>query len=158
VNGRVSRGGPAGNEALGPHWNEYAERNQLFANEGAGRFRDVSLQNEAFCGTPLVSRGLAVGDVDNDGALDLLVTTARGPPRLCPSRAREGGRWALVRGGGPALRRGGYGAPVTVGAARRSWLGWVNPGQGYLCSNVPRVPLGLGGAGRVGGLHGLWPD
>src|SRR5262249_8354711 len=87
VNGRVARAGrlggePGASEGLAPFWRDYAERNQLFANDGSGRFRDISPQNKPFCGTAVVSRGLACGDFDGDGALDLLVTTVAGPARL----------------------------------------------------------------------------
>ena len=58
VNGRVYQGGIARNTGLG-FWEPYAERNQLFANDGAGQFRDLSLNNKAFCGRWNVARGLA---------------------------------------------------------------------------------------------------
>src|SRR5205085_1276956 len=64
VNGRITRTrltGAAITTALGPHWSAYAERNQLFANDGTGRFRDVSESNGPFCGTAGVYRGLAWG-------------------------------------------------------------------------------------------------
>src|SRR5262249_25957517 len=67
VNGRVARGTPVAEGALGPFWSQYAERNQLFANGGAGQFRDVSSRSPALCGAPGVYRGLACGDIDGDG-------------------------------------------------------------------------------------------
>ena len=82
VNGRVYSALESANLALGPFWGRYAEHNQLWAGKGGGRFGDVSAANGPFCGTPAVSRGLACGDVDGDGALDLLVTTVAGPARL----------------------------------------------------------------------------
>lgn len=78
VNGRVGRGPAAGGTELGAFWSRYAQRNQLFVNDGAGRFRDVS-SNGSFCATAAVSRGLACADLNGDGALDLLVTTIAGP-------------------------------------------------------------------------------
>src|SRR5262249_54561749 len=58
VNGRVSRSKPVAPEILGPFWSQYAERNQLFVNDGTGRFRDVSCANPSLCGSPGVYRGL----------------------------------------------------------------------------------------------------
>jgi enediyne biosynthesis protein E4 len=81
---------------LGPFWSRYAQRNQLLANDGRGRFRDVSPYNAPFCGKNNVARGLACGDFDRDGGLDLLVTTIGGRARLfardplIPARARAG--------------------------------------------------------------------
>ena len=58
VAGNIYRGGPARNTDLG-FWETYAERNQLLANQGTGKFRDISLANKAFCGRWNVARGLA---------------------------------------------------------------------------------------------------
>src|SRR5262249_47187114 len=97
VNGRVSRGPPIAEETLGPLWSQYAERNQLFSNAGAGRFQDISSRERALCGTPGVYRGLVCGDIDGDGALDLLVTSLAGPARLYRNVAPDRGHWLLVR-------------------------------------------------------------
>src|SRR5207302_7892483 len=102
ANGRVSRAKLTAPDAramelLGPFWSQYAERNQLFANDGAGRFRDLSARNRPFCGVPGVYRGLAVGDIDNDGAPDLLVTALAGPARLYRNVAPRRGHWLSVR-------------------------------------------------------------
>jgi hypothetical protein len=165
VNGSVRRGqlpeaaAAAAAAALGPFWADYAQRNQLFTNDGHGKFRDISAANSPFCGAPAVSRGLAVGDVNNDGALDLLVTTIAGPARLYRNAVPKRGHWLLVRAVDPALGgRDAYGAEITVRAAGRRWLGWVNPGSSYLCSNDPRAHFGLGAAGRVDEIAVVWPD
>src|SRR5205807_1209696 len=81
VNGRVLRGGPARDSGLG-FWETYAERNQVFANDGTGKFRDLSSANPALCGRWNVARGLACSDFDGDGAPDLLLSVIGGPARL----------------------------------------------------------------------------
>jgi hypothetical protein len=158
VNGRVSRGPGAGDDALDPFWRPYAERNQLFAGDGAGRFRDLSPENAPFCGRANVGRGLAVGDLNGDGAPDLLVTVVGGPARLYRNVAPDRGHWLLVRAVDPALRRDAYGALVTVQAGERRWTAAVNPGTSYLCSNDPRAHFGLGTRERVDAIRVLWPD
>jgi hypothetical protein len=156
VNGRVSKPENAGH---GPFWSWYAERNQLFANDGKGRFRDISPQNIAFCGTGAVSRGLAVGDIDNDGSLDLLVTAIAGPVRLFRNIAPARGHWLIVRAIDPALGgRDAYGAEVTVAAGQHHWKRLVQPGYSYLSSNDPRVHFGLGAIERVESIRVVWPD
>jgi hypothetical protein len=156
VNGRVLRGADQGG-ALGPFWGPYAERNQLFANDGKGRFRDLS-PTDPFCQPPGVSRGLACGDVNGDGAPDLLVTTVGAPARLYRNVSPRAGHWLLVRATDPARRRDAYGAVVTVHAGGRRWAGMVNPGSSYLCSNDPRAHFGLGSADRVDSIGVRWPD
>src|SRR5207244_5374769 len=128
VNGRVAKMTTPANGSLGPHWNAYAERNQLFANEGAARFRDISPQNSPFCGVANVGRGLAYGDIDGDGAIDLLVTTVAGRARLYRNVAPNRGHWLLVRTVDPKLGgRDAYGAEVRVRAGGRTWLRLINP-------------------------------
>jgi hypothetical protein len=163
VNGRVVRvksSGPPGPTGLAPDsfWSSYAERNQLFINDGKGRFLDVSPLNAPFCGTPRVARGLACGDIDGDGALDLLVTNIAGPARLYRNVAPKRGHWLLVRGIDPALRRDAYGAEITVQLGSRRLMRWINPGYSYLCSNDPRAHFGLGPAEWVDAIEVVWPD
>jgi hypothetical protein len=161
VNGKVSRRDSAPEvPGLSPYWRPYAERNQLFANDGTGHFLDISPHNKAFCGTPNIARGLACGDVDGDGALDLLVSTVAGPARLYRNVAPNRGHWLIVR----ALldkehgNRDAYGAQVTVVAGKRRWVRLVNPASSYLSSNDPRAHFGLGDAKSVDAIHVLWPD
>jgi hypothetical protein len=158
VNGRVGRSQPVAEETLGPFWSQYAERNQLFANAGNGQFRDISPRNRALCDKPGVYRGLACGDIDGDGALDLVVTALAGPARLYRNATPDRGRALLVRAVDPALKRDAHGAEVTVRAGNRRWVRWTNPGYSYLCSNDPRAHFGLGPIGNVDAIDVLWPD
>ena len=158
VNGRVNRGPAAAEGTLGPFWSQYAERNQLFANAGGGRFREVSAHNPALCGVPGVYRGLACGDIDGDGDLDLLVTALAGPARLFRNVAPDRGHGLFVRAVDPALKRDAHGAEVAVRAGDRRWVRWAHPGYSYLCSNDPRAHFGLGSVERVDAIDVLWPD
>jgi hypothetical protein len=157
VNGRVLRGPGDAGSSLGPFWGPYAERNQVLANDGRGRFRDLSA-TDPFGQLPGISRGLACGDIDGDGAIDLLVTTVGAPARLYRNVAPKEGHWLLVRAIDPAHQRDAYGAVVTVEAGGRRWVGAINPGQSYLCSNDPRAHFGLGAAERVDSVRVRWPD
>lgn len=158
ANGGVSRKPAAPVSATRPFWEPYLERNQLFANKGDGKFQDISEENSALCGTPRIARGMAVGDVTGDGALDLLVTYVAEPARLYRNVAPNRGHWLLVRALDPALKRDAYGAVVTIRSGERRWTGWVNPGSSFLCSNDPRVHFGLGACATLDGLRVLWPD
>jgi hypothetical protein len=166
VNGRVKRSTLYLSEApvrtsaeLNPYLRPFADHNQLFVNDGHGRFKNISIDNRAFSEIGRVSRGLACGDVDADGALDLLVTNIGEPARLYRNVAPKRGHWLMVRAVDPALGgRDAYGAEITVTAGGRRWRRWLNPGYSYLCSNDPRAHFGLGQADRVDEIAVLWPD
>jgi hypothetical protein len=162
VNGRVRRGETASaleptGAGLDAFWTPYLERNQLFVNDG-GRLRDLSVENGPFCGTAHVGRGLACGDIDGDGALDLLVTEIAGPVRVFRNSVKSRGHWLLVRALDPALRRDAYGAEITVQAGGRRFCRHISAGFSYLCSNDPRAHFGLGRAAHVDALEVIWPD
>jgi enediyne biosynthesis protein E4 len=161
VNGRVTRsrltdGAPPAD--LSAFWQPYAERNQLFAGTGGGQFRDVSPDSPAFAGRPGVYRGLAWGDLDNDGAMDLVVSAVEGPARVYRNVAPKKGHWVGVRALDPGRNRDALGAAVTVAAGGRTWLGLANPGQSYCSSGDPRVHFGLGPAAAVDEFRVDWPD
>ena len=156
VNGRVSR--PPNVALGGDFWAAYAQQNQLFANDGAGNYLDRSPQDPAFCGPAAVWRGLAWGDLNGDGALDLLATCAGDRARLFRNVAPRRGHWLLVQAVDPAHGgRPAYGAEVRLEAGPRNWLGWINPGSSYLCSNDPRH-FGLGPVEQIDTIRVRWPD
>jgi hypothetical protein len=157
VNGRVYRGGPARNTNLG-FWETYAEKNQLFANDGTGKFKEVSLSNKAFCGRWNVARGLACDDFDGDGAPDLLVTTLGDRARLFRNVARDRGHWLKVRTIDPRRKRDAYGAEVRLRAGGREQLRVINPAQSYLCSGSPLAFYGLGKAATFESIVVTWPE
>jgi enediyne biosynthesis protein E4 len=161
VNGLIKRGDDPGPylPGMNPFWNAYAQRPQLLMNEGSGHFRDISAANPAFCGQAAVGRGLACGDLDNDGAPDLLAVNTGAPARLyrnaCPGR----GHWLTIRAVDPAWGgRDAHGAEVTVEAGARRWWRLVQPGYSFLVSNDPRAHFGLGAAATVDRVRVLWPD
>jgi hypothetical protein len=158
VNGRVSRAQSVKAPDPKDYWSVYAERNQLFRNDGTGRFRDVSLGNADFCGRSAVARGLIWADFDGDGLVDLVVTEVAGPARFFRNVAQRKGHWLLVRAIDPALKRDAYGAVITVRAGKRRWVGLINPGLSYLSSGDPRAHFGLGEVGRVDEIRVDWPD
>jgi hypothetical protein len=161
VNGLIKRGSDPGPFLAGmnPFWFPYAQRRQLFANDGQGRFRDVSEANPAFCGAAAVGRGLACGDLDNDGAMDLLVVNTGAPAQLFRNVAARRGHWLGVRAVDPAHGgRDAHGAEITVEAAGRRWWRLVQPGYSFLVSNDPRAHFGLGTAATVDRIRVVWPE
>lgn len=144
---------------IAPFWKPYAEPSQLFANDSRGCFREVSSSNPAFCGEALVGRGLVCGDLDGDGALDLLVIGIGGPARVLRNTASPRGHWLGLRAVDPALGgRDAYGAEITVRASSRTWWRVVQPAYSYASSNDPRVHFGLGDVAVVDEILVRWPD
>jgi enediyne biosynthesis protein E4 len=160
VNGAVKR--PDTAPLLGDTaawWSAYAERNQLFENDGKGRFTDVSSANPVFSEPAGVSRGLAMGDVDGDGATDLLVTRAGASARLFRNVVANRGHWLRVRALDPSLGgRDAYGAQVSVVAGGRTWVRHITQSLSYLSSSAPDAHVGLGALDRVDAVTVLWPD
>jgi hypothetical protein len=159
VNGRVKRAAPVdGVDAASPVA-AYAERSLLFLNDGRGRFRDATATHGGDFGRrPRVSRGLAIGDIDNDGDIDALVTNTCGPVELLRNDAPRDNHGLTLRLVDPALHRDAYGAKITAVVGDRQIVRTVNPNQSYASSNDPRVFIGLGSATRVDSLEVVWPD
>jgi hypothetical protein len=139
-------------------WNAYAEPNHLFLNDGRGRFRQVT-SSDPFLAAVEVSRGLLAGDLDNDGAIDLVVTNTGGPARLYRNIAQKSGGWLIVRAVEPDLGgRDAYGALLTVVAGPRRWQRLIQPAYSYLSSSDPRAHFGLGDASEIDRIEVRWPD
>jgi hypothetical protein len=105
-----------------------------------------------------MGRGLAVGDLDGDGAPDLVVTTIVGRAQILRNSARDRGHWLLVQAIDPRLNRAAYGAEIRLKVADRQLLRVVNPGESFQCSSDPRVHFGLGQSGRYDEIEVVWPD
>jgi len=157
VNGSVFAQSEPGDPQLGPFWSRYGQRNQLFAGDGHGVFEDVSSRNPAFCGYDNVARGLAQGDIDGDGGLDLLVTSIGGRARLFRNVAPRG-HWLSVRAYDPALQRDAIGSAIQVRAGDRRWLRWMHPAESYLSSSEPRAHFGLGTLTAIDEVQVTWPN
>jgi len=132
--------------------------NQLFRNRGGGAFEDVSALAGPDFLRPEVSRGIAVGDVDNDGRSDFLLTNNGGPARLLHNRNRDDHAWVglrlLTRDGG----RDVLGARVAVVRADGStlWRRAASDGS-YLSASDPRVLVGLGSDPEIVAVRVVWP-
>lgn len=157
-NGRVTRGPLLTDRRPPQYWDDYAEPNFLFENDGAGHFHDVSKDAGSFASTVDNSRGLAFGDIDNDGDIDLLVNNEGGPARLYRNDQKKKGHWLMIRAMDSKLRRDAIGAEITVMCQGKKLLRMVAPAYSYLNSNDPRVHFGLGSATSVDEIIVRWPD
>ena len=142
------------------HSSSYRQSLQLFHNRGGPTvsFEDVS----AACGPealkPIVGRGLAIGDFDNDGRLDVLAVDSEGVPLLLRNRAEKAGHWLGVRLIGVKSNRDGYGALLNAEFAGRRLVRQCQTGGSYLSASDRRVHFGLGSATRIEKLTVQWPS
>ena len=152
VNGAVAReGGVAASGEL----TEYAEPAQVFAGDGAGVFTEVEAGD--FTALVAVGRGLAAGDWDRDGDLDLVVTEVGGPARLYENRSVRGGGFLVVRP--EEFSRSAPGAVVTLEFADGGPLVRpIQPEAGFLTSSEAVAHFGLPTGAEIAGLRVRWPD
>jgi hypothetical protein len=139
----------------------YAQPALLFHNLRDGRFRDVTAAGGRALMEPVVARGAAYGDYDNDGDLDVVVSANGGPARLLRNDNRTGNHWLRVVLAGAAGNRDAIGARVRVKAPGLPVTGaslLVRSGSSYLSAPDRRLLFGLGEAARVDAIEIRWPD
>jgi hypothetical protein len=158
VNGAVDRHAPYPGAKMSPYWNRYAEPKHLYQNDGRGRFQDVSAKTGSYASDYDLSRGLLVGDLDQDGDLDLVVTNTAGPTRVYRNDAEKAGTWLLVRAWDGKRKRDAHGAIVTVSAGGKKYVRVASPAFSYLSSGDPRAHFGIPGASRADSIQIRWPD
>src|SRR5206468_2667745 len=104
-------------------------------------------------GTPTVARGLASGDYDNDGHLDVLVNNQNGPAQLLHNDVRNANHWVSFKTVGVKSNRDGYGAKLTAFCGDRRYYSEVHGSSSYLSHSDSRVYFGLGAAAQVDRLE-----
>ena len=136
----------------------YAQPPQLFLNDGKGTFRDVASEIGGEFAAPKVGRGLAYGDFDRDGDLDLLMTTNDGPAYLFRNDQSGGNKSIRIRLIGTKSNRDAIGAVVKIyyGGATQSRL--VRGGSSYLSQSELPVTFGVGKRDKIDRLLVQWPS
>jgi enediyne biosynthesis protein E4 len=138
----------------------YVQRKQLFHNEGRGKpFRETSNLAGATFQVPEVSRAAAFGDIDNDGAIDIVVANDGGPVRLFRNQIGARRHWLIVKLQAPTVNRFAIGADVTLLRPGQDPLRRrVSTDSSYLSANDVRVHFGLGDTREIEAVLVHWPD
>jgi enediyne biosynthesis protein E4 len=136
----------------------YAQAAHLFLNNGAGKFRDVAAEVGGGFDTPKVGRGLAIGDFDNDGDLDLLLTTNNGQAYLYRNDLTNGNRSLRFRLVGSKSNRDGIGAVVRIFSGGEMQSRMVRGGSSYLSQSELPITFGVGRRDRIERMAIDWPS
>ena len=136
----------------------YAQPPQLFLNDGRGIFREVAAQAGTQFAQAKVGRGVACGDFDRDGDLDLLMTTNNGPAYLYRNDQNAGNRSIRFRLVGTKSNRDGIGAEVRIEHGGMTQSRLVKSGSSYLSQSELPVTFGLGRRDQVERLVIYWPS
>lgn len=136
----------------------YRQRKLLYHNRGDGTFDDVSLRYGKAFTEERVSRGLALGDIDNDGRLDMVINDLDGGPQLLRNESTGSGNWLVVAVNGSVRNRDAIGAVISVSAGKRTQIRVVQSGTSYISQDDMRQHFGLGLEAVVSSLEVRWPD
>jgi hypothetical protein len=136
----------------------YEEPRVLYRNNGNGSFTDLSASAGLGITTPASARGLAVGDLWNDGRLSVVISNMSARPSLLVNEVRSGNHWIAVKTVGSKSNRDGIGARVTVKFGKRILVDEVRSGSSYDSNSDMRVHFGLGSATKIDELQIRWPS
>jgi hypothetical protein len=135
----------------------YAERPFLFENTGKG-FRDVAAEHGAPLRKMYSGRGLAVGDIDNDGDPDLLLINVGQPPVLLRNDSGNRNNWLGLKLVGAKSNRDGIGAKITLTTGGVNRTRQLLGGTSYCSASDTRLLFGLGSPGKVDEIETRWPS
>jgi hypothetical protein len=136
----------------------YRQRRLLYHNRGDGSFDEVAAKYGAVLTEERVSRGLAIGDLDNDGRIDVVINDLDGSPQVLKNVLSPTGHWLIVALRGRAPNTDAIGAVITVRANGTAQTRYVRSGTSYISQSEMRQHFGLGSATTVESVDVRWPD
>ena len=154
----VANGDVIDNVGLFSDTKTYEQQNLLLENDGTARFEDVGPVSGPGFALKKPSRALAVGDIDNDGDLDILIGNVGDTPDLLRNEGGNARHALQVRTAGSDSNRDGIGARLRLSVGSDVIVREVRAGSSYLGQNDLRVHFGMGEAERAERLEILWPS
>ncbi len=138
----------------------FQEPRILYHNNGNGKFTDISATAGPGITQPISSRGLAVGDLWNDGRISAVVSNMNAPPSLLVNQVRTPNHWVAFRTIGAKSNRDGIGARIRMKAGARTFIDEVRSGSSFISNNDMRVHFGLGAgaASKIDWVEVRWPS
>jgi hypothetical protein len=136
----------------------YGQEDQLFQNEGDGKFRDISLELGDYFNRELVGRGACIGDYDNDGDLDIFIVNLNDHCSFLRNNKGNLNNWILIKLTGTSSNRDGIGARIKITYEGKTQIAQKKSTTGYLSHNDPRIHFGLGKAEKIERIDIIWPS
>jgi hypothetical protein len=138
---------------------KYQQPALLLRNDSKGNFQNMRSDAGPAFASSYVGRGLAAGDFDNDGDVDIIFTCLNGTPVLLRNNAGQNHAWVGFELQGTKSNRDSIGAKITVTVANRRLVRWITGGSSYLSSHDRRVIVGLGSsAANAVNVEVRWPN
>jgi enediyne biosynthesis protein E4 len=136
----------------------FQEPRILYHNNGNGKFTDISLSSGPGITRAMSSRGLAIGDLWNEGRMSAVVSNMNAAPSLLVNQVRSANHWVALRVIGTKSNRDGIGARIRVKAGARTLIDEVRSGSSFDSNNDMRVHFGLGAATKIDWVEVRWPS
>jgi hypothetical protein len=135
----------------------YLEPRLLYHNNGDGTFTEVSAAGPGIAAVSS-ARGLAVGDLRNDGNLAIVISNMNAAPSLLVNDVRSSNHWVAFKTVGTRSNRDGIGAKITVSAGGRKRVDEVRSGSSYISQSDLRAHFGLGSVNKIDFVEVRWPS
>jgi hypothetical protein len=136
----------------------FREPKILYHNNGNGTFTDISATAGPAITAVSSSRGLAVGDLWNDGRISAVISNMSAPPSLLVNDSRNANHWIAFHLVGVKSNRDGIGAKITVKAGARTFVDEVRSGSSFVSNSDMRVHFGLGAVTKIDSAQIRWPS
>jgi enediyne biosynthesis protein E4 len=136
----------------------YRQRKLLYHNRGGGLFDEVAAQYGPVLTAERVSRGLAVGDLDNDGRVDVVINDLDGTPQVLHNQLSGPGNWMRVKLTGRSGNTNAIGAVIVLRSGPNTQRRLVQSGTSYISQDDMRQHFGLGVATQADSIEVRWPD
>jgi hypothetical protein len=137
---------------------DYREPRILYHNKGNGTFEDISASAGPAITSAASGRGLAIGDLWNDGRISAVISNLNAPVSLLVNQERSSNHWIAFKTVGTKSNRDGIGAKIRVKAGERILVDEVRSGSSYVSNNDMRVHFGLGAVSKPEWVEVRWPS
>jgi hypothetical protein len=154
----IANGDPVDNIELLTDKQTYAQKDQLFRNNGDGTYTEVSSTAGPYFSQAFVGRATAGGDYDDDGDMDIFIVNSNQPAVLLRNAVGSQNNWIRVKLVGTRSNRDGVGAKVTITAGGDTQVAEVKSGSSYASGSDRRLLFGLGKRTKVDWIEIRWPS